>query len=304
MSVLDGPRREMQRIQVGGAAYWAEPLALGWRLADGRIIGGPVTHLPPCQPSKILCVHTNFASRVYEFTGKPNVPVTPTYFQKPVTALNCHGGDIVRPEGFKYLNYEAEIAVIIGRPTRNIQPAEAWDCIAGFSVSNDLGVHDMRDTDAGSMLRVKGQDGFCPVGPGLVSGIDIRQSFIRSYRNGVLVQEGAVAEMIFGIDYLVADLARHITLMPGDVVLTGTPANSRPLEVGDLIEVEVTGLGRLSNRVVACPAPSAMVGHQPTDTDEVRRVALGNDERLPAAIKAAAQAAAQAATQAASNRAS
>jgi 5-oxopent-3-ene-1,2,5-tricarboxylate decarboxylase / 2-hydroxyhepta-2,4-diene-1,7-dioate isomerase len=121
----------------------------------------------------------------------------------------------------------------------------------------------------------------------LVSGIDIRQSMIRSYRNGVLVQEGAVAEMIFGIDYLVADLARHITLMPGDVILTGTPANSRPLEVGDLIEIEVTGLGRLSNRVVTGAAPSAMVGHQPTDTDEVRRVALGNDERLPAAIKAA-----------------
>ena len=126
-----------------------------------------------------------------------------------------------------------------------------------------------------------------PVGPGLVSGIDIRQSTIRSYRNGVLVQEGTVAEMIFGIDYLVADLARHITLMPGDLILTGTPANSRPLDVGDLIEVEVTGLGRLSNRVVSCAAPAAMVGHQPTDTDEVRRVALGNDERLPVAVKSA-----------------
>jgi 5-oxopent-3-ene-1,2,5-tricarboxylate decarboxylase / 2-hydroxyhepta-2,4-diene-1,7-dioate isomerase len=81
-------------------------------------------------------------------------------------------------------------------------------------------------------------------------------------------------------------LARHITLMPGDVILTGTPANSRPLNVGDLIEVEVTGLGRLANRVVSAPAPSALVGHQPTDTDEVRRVALGNDDRLPEAIKA------------------
>ncbi len=287
MSVLQGPRRELQRIMVGGSACWAEPQAQGWRLADGRRVEGAVGYLPPCQPSKILCVHTNFASRVYEFTGKANVPATPTYFQKPLTALNAHGGEIVRPEGFKYLNYEGEIAVVIGRPTRNIQPAEAWDCISGFMVSNDIGVHDMRDTDAGSMLRVKGQDGFCPVGPGLVSGIDIRQSHIRSYRNGVLVQEGAVAEMIFGIDYLVADLARHITLLPGDVVLTGTPANSRPLEVGDLIEVEVTGLGRLSNRVVSCPAPRAAVGHQPTDTEEVRRVALGNDERLPAAIKAA-----------------
>jgi 5-oxopent-3-ene-1,2,5-tricarboxylate decarboxylase / 2-hydroxyhepta-2,4-diene-1,7-dioate isomerase len=287
MNVLEGPRRELRRVLVGGSAYWAEPTDAGLRLADGRIIDGPVSYLPPCQPTKILCVHTNFASRVFEFTGKPNVPVTPTYFQKPITALNAHNGEIVRPEGYKYLNYEGEIAVVIGRPTRNIQPQDAWNHIAGFAVSNDLGMHDMRDTDAGSMLRVKGQDGFCPVGPGLVSGIDIRESIIRSYRNGVLAQEGAVADMIFGIDYLIADLARHITLMPGDVILTGTPANSRPLEVGDLIEIEVTGLGRLSNRVVSCAAPSAAVGHQPTDTEEVRRVALGNDERLPPAIKAA-----------------
>lgn len=91
--------------------------------------------------------------------------------------------------------------------------------------------------------------------------------------------------MLFPIDYIIADLARHITLVPGDVVMTGTPANSRPMNVGDLIEVEVTGLGRLSNRVVSAPAPRATVGHQPTDTDGVRRVALGNDERLPAQLK-------------------
>jgi 5-oxopent-3-ene-1,2,5-tricarboxylate decarboxylase/2-hydroxyhepta-2,4-diene-1,7-dioate isomerase len=145
----------------------------------------------------------------------------------------------------------------------------------------------MRDTDAGSMLRVKGPDGFCPIGPGLVSGIDVRKSMLRTYRNGKLVQEGAVGEMLFPIDVIVADLARHITLVPGDVILTGTPANSRPMEVGDLIEVEVTGLGRLSNRVVEAPAPRASVGHQPTDSDAVRRVALGNEERLPPAFRKA-----------------
>jgi 5-oxopent-3-ene-1,2,5-tricarboxylate decarboxylase/2-hydroxyhepta-2,4-diene-1,7-dioate isomerase len=101
------------------------------------------------------------------------------------------------------------------------------------------------------------------------------------------VQEGKLAdELIFGFDYLVADLARHITLMPGDLVLTATPANSRPLEVGDLIEVEVTGLGRLSNRVVEGPAPRAQVGHQPNSSTEVVRVALGNDERLPPHLRA------------------
>jgi 5-oxopent-3-ene-1,2,5-tricarboxylate decarboxylase/2-hydroxyhepta-2,4-diene-1,7-dioate isomerase len=288
MSVLDGPRREIRRVVIAGSAYWAEPVEAGLRLADGRLVDeDAVRYLPPCAPSKILCVHTNFRSRIYEFSGKSTALPAPTYFQKPVTALNAHGGELVRPEGSLYLNYEGEIAAVIGRPTRNILPEEVWDHLAGFAVANDVGLQDMRDTDGGSMLRVKGQDGFCPLGPGLVSGIDIRQSVIRSFRNGVLVQEGAVAEMIFGIDYLIADLARHITLMPGDIVLTGTPANSRPLDVGDLIEVEVTGLGRLANRVVAAPAPRATVGHQPTDSDEVRRVALGNDERLPEAIKAA-----------------
>ena len=288
MNVLEGPRREIHRVVHGGSSYWAEPTGDGLRLADGRIVAASsVTYLPPCEPTKILCVHTNFRSRVFEFSGKSEVPATPTYFQKPVTALNSHGGELVRPDGTLYLNYEGEIAAVIGRPTRNIQPEEAWDHIRGFAVSNDVGLQDMRDTDAGSMLRVKGQDGFCPVGPALVSGIDIRQSTIRTFRNGILVQEGMVAEMIFGIDYLIADLARYITLMPGDLILTGTPANSRPMDVGDVIEVEVTGLGRLSNHVVSAPAPRATVGHLAADSAEARRVALGNDERLPDAIKAA-----------------
>ena len=292
MSVLTGPRREIRRIMIEGSAYWAMPVEGGLQLGDGRVVEeARVRYLPPCEPTKILCVHTNFRSRVYEFSGKPSAPPSPTYFQKPITALNAHGGELVRPEGCHYLNYEGEIAAVVGRPMRNVQPDEVWDYLAGFAVSNDVGLHDMRDTDMGSMLRVKGQDGFCPIGPGLVSGFDVRQSMIRTYRNGVLAQEGAVADMIFGIDYLVADLARHITLVPGDIILTGTPANSRPLEPGDLIEVEVTGLGRLSNRVVSSPAPRAAVGHQPTNSDDVRRVALGNDERLPDVIKAAQAAA-------------
>ena len=282
MHVLEGPRREIRRIMLEGSAYWAEPVAGGLRLADGREVEEQaVRYLPPCNPTKILCVHTNYRSRVWEFTGKPGVPKTPTYFQKPVTALNAHGGQLVRPEGYQYLNYEGEIAAVIGRPTRNVRPQDVWEHLAGFAVANDVGLQDMRDTDAGSMLRVKGPDGFCPIGPGLVSGVDVRQSTITTYLNGVAVQQGKAAEMIFGIDYLIADLARHITLMPGDVILTGTPANSRPMQPGDLVEVEVSGLGRLANRVVAAPAPTAEVGHQPTDSDDVRRVALGTDDRLP-----------------------
>jgi 5-oxopent-3-ene-1,2,5-tricarboxylate decarboxylase/2-hydroxyhepta-2,4-diene-1,7-dioate isomerase len=154
-----------------------------------------------------------------------------------------------------------------------------WDALAGFAPSNDVGLHDFRDTDSGSMLRVKGMDGFCPIGPGIVRGVDVRDTALRTYVNGAVVQEAPVSEMTFGIDYLLADLCRYITLLPGDVVLTGTPANSRPLQPGDVVEVEVDGIGRLTNTVVDAPAPAHLVGHQPTDSKQVRAVALGSDYR-------------------------
>jgi len=129
------------------------------------------------------------------------------------------------------------------------------------------------------MTRVKGMDGFCPIGPGLVRGLDPRRSPIRTYVNGKVVQEGVIGEMDFPIDYLVADLSRHITLLPGDVILSGTPANSRPMANGDVVEVEIEGIGRLTNRVIEIPAPAREVGHQPTDSQNVRAVALGLGKR-------------------------
>lgn len=278
MSVLDGPRRELRRILDGGVPQWATPDGDELVLADGRRVGeATATYLPPADPTKILCVHLNYESRRVEFDAAPLV--TPTYFQKPTTALNSHRGVLHRPEGCKYLNYEGEIAAVVGRPMRNVAPEDVWDHLAGFCPSNDVGLHDFRDTDAGSMLRVKGQDGFCPIGPGLVSGVDVRDSTLRTYVNGEVVQEAPVAEMHFPIDYLLADLARHITFLPGDIVLTGTPANSRPVEPGDTVEVEVTGVGRLTNTVASAPAPAHEVGHQPTDTKTVRAVALGAEYR-------------------------
>jgi 5-oxopent-3-ene-1,2,5-tricarboxylate decarboxylase/2-hydroxyhepta-2,4-diene-1,7-dioate isomerase len=282
MNVLDGPRREQRHVIVDGTAYWTTAEGDELTLPDGRrVSAADVQHLPPCSPTKILATHLSFWSRQKE--NRPGAqPATPTYFSKPVTTLNAHGGELVRPASCQYLNYEGEIAVIIGRITKNVTPDEVWDCIAGFAVANDVGLHDFRDTDAGSMLRVKGQDGFCPIGPGIVSGIDVRQSTIRTFLNGQLVQNASVAdELMYGFDYQVADLARYITLVPGDIILTGTPANSRPMQVGDVVEVEVTGLGRLMNRVVNAPDPRTTVGHMPTDSTEVRRVALGADDRLP-----------------------
>ena len=278
MSVLDGPREEWRRILYQGHPEWVKPAGDKLILGDGRVVSeAEAIYMPPCDPSKILCIHLNYESRRVEFRA-PKLE-TPTYFQKPTTALNSHRGSLCRPAGHKYLNYEGEVAVIIGKPMRNVGREAAWDYIAGFAPANDVGCQDYRETDAGSMLRVKGQDGFCPIGPGIVSGVDIRKSTLRTYIDGKVVQEGDISEMLFPIDYILADLCRFITLLPGDVILSGTPKNSRPMNVGNLVEVEVTGLGRLSNRVVETPAPAHMVGHQPTDTEAVRRVALGSDSR-------------------------
>ncbi|MBS0411464.1 MAG: fumarylacetoacetate hydrolase family protein [Proteobacteria bacterium] len=274
MSVLDGPREEWRRILHEGTPKWVRPEGDRLRLGDGRTVAeAEAIYLPPCDPTKIICIHLNYDSRRVEFKAPPLI--NPTYFQKPLTTLNSHRGSVHRPADCQYLNYEGEIAAIVGKPMRNVAPKDVWDHLAGFAPANDVGAQDFRDTDAGSMLRVKGQDGFCPIGPGIVRGVDVREQSVRTYINGQVVQDGPVSDMTFPIDFIFADLSRHITFLPGDIVLTGTPANSRPMNIGDVVEVEVTGLGRLSNTVVEIPAPAHKVGHQPTDTDAVRRVALG-----------------------------
>lgn len=276
MNVLEGDRCERRRILHEGRPHWTSVDGDRLVLADGRSLAeADAVYLPPCEPTKILCIHLNYESRRVEFRA-PNL-VTPTYFQKPVTALNAHRGMLNRPDNCQYLNYEGEVAAIIGRPMKNVAPQDAWDYIAGFAPANDVGAQDFRDTDAGGMTRVKGMDGFCPLGPGIVRGVDVRESTLRTFLNGTVVQEGRVSEMTFGIDYQLADLCRHITLMPGDIVLTGTPANSRPMQPGDVVEVEVSGIGRLTNTVQDVPAPAHDVGHDPTDSDAVRSVALGGD---------------------------
>ncbi|GAA1206682.1 fumarylacetoacetate hydrolase family protein [Rhodoglobus aureus] len=244
---------------------------------DGREVGvDDAIHLPPTEPSKIIAVHLNYASRTEEFMTK--LPSAPTYFQKPVTALNTHKGDVVRPEGCKWLNFEGEIVIVIGRTCRNVSPDEASDYIAGYSIGNDYGLHDFRDTDAGSMLRVKGSDTLAPVGPGLVTDWDFRGKQLRTIVNGEVKQDDNTDNMEWDMNYLVADIARTITLSPGDILFSGTPAFSRPVQPGDVVEVEVEGLGKLTNRIVTGPTPIRTdVGAQPTQSEEVMSTAMGGD---------------------------
>ncbi len=169
------------------------------------------------------------------------------------------------------------IAIVIGRNCRNISPAEAGSYIEGYTIANDYGLHDFRDTDAGSMLRVKGSDTLCAVGPGLVTGWNFHNKGIRTIVNGKVMQDANTSEMEWDMHYLVADIARNITLTPGDLLLSGTPANSRPVQPGDVVEVEVEGLGVLSNTIVNGVAIRDDVGAQPSSSEEVVSTAMGGD---------------------------
>ena len=265
------------RILLNGSV--AEVTAHGDELVAGdgrRIAEADAIYLPPSQPSKILCVHLNHISRVREF--QINLTPTPTYFHKPTSALNGHRGHVVRPEGCKWLNYEGEVVIVIGRTCRNVAPGDAAAYIAGYTIGNDFGLHDFRDTDAGSMLRVKGSDTLCPVGPSLVTDWDFRGKQIKTLVNGEVRQDGSTDEMTWDMHYLVADLARTITLLPGDMIFSGTPAFSRPVQPGDVVTVEVEGLGALTNTIVTGPtAIAGDYGAQPTESEEVVSTALGGD---------------------------
>src|SRR3954469_7267030 len=239
------------RVAVDGIPRW------GRRDGDEIVLDGggavpeaEVSYLAPVEPSKIIAVHLTYRSRIDEYAAK--TPPAPSYFMKPPSALNGHRAEIRRPHGTRFLNYEGELAVVIGRRMKGVGIDAVLDHVAGYAPANDVGLHDFRHADRGSMLRAKGQAGWCPLARALTAAEDFDPTdfAIRTFLNGEVVQEGAAADLIWPISYLLSDLARTITLEPGDVVLTGTPANSRPMEPGDVVAVEVSGLGRLENTVV------------------------------------------------------
>jgi 5-oxopent-3-ene-1,2,5-tricarboxylate decarboxylase/2-hydroxyhepta-2,4-diene-1,7-dioate isomerase len=242
---------------------------------DGRTISPDAAlHLPPVQPSKIICVHLNYQNRIDEL--KTEGPPAPNYFLKATSSLNSHKGVVIRPRGTRFLNYEGEVAIVIGQTARNIRMADALDYVAGYSLANDFAIHDFRHADRGSMLRVKSADTLGPMGPGLVRGWEPADQVLRTRVNGAVVQESSLKGMVFSVAYVVADLARIMTLLPGDVIFSGTPSNSRPVEPGDVVTVECDGLGVLENRIAEGEhAISDEAGWMPESSDKALGVALG-----------------------------
>ena len=232
--------------------------------------------LPPVTPSKILATHLTYRSRAEEYK-MARMPSEPSYFMKPPSSLSGHLSPVMRPVGCRFLNYEGEVAVVIGRRCHRVTLDAALDYVGGYTVANDWGVHDFRHADRGSMLRVKGQDGFCPLGPVMIDpgDVDPDDLTLRTFVNGEEVQHGHTgSDLMFSFAYQIADVARLITLEPGDVLLTGTPAHSRPVEPGDVVAVEVEGIGRLENTVVQDEEALPEVGEQPTVTAQTLHVAL------------------------------
>jgi 2-keto-4-pentenoate hydratase/2-oxohepta-3-ene-1,7-dioic acid hydratase in catechol pathway len=258
-------------------------------ILDGDRIRGGTTEiavgdvgrwLSPVTPGKIVATHLTYRSRAEEYR-MARLPQTPSYFMKPPSSLSAHLEVVQRPPQCRFLNYEGEVAVVIGRQCRGVRIDDALDYVAGYTVANDWGVHDFRHADRGSMLRVKGQDGFCPLGPVMVDATDVdpENLTLRTFVNDEQVQEGNTGtDLMFSFAYQIADLARLITLEPGDVLLTGTPANSRPVEPGDRVAVEVEGIGRLENEVVQMEVTLEPVGEQPAVTAQTLHVALAIDE--------------------------
>ncbi len=248
-------------------------------LEDGtRLPEAEVTYLAPVQPSKIIAVHLTYRSRIEEYQAR--TPDYPSYFMKPPTALGGHRGQLRRPAGARFLNYEGELAVVVGRRMHGVSIDDALSYVEGYAVANDVGLHDFRHADRGSMLRVKGQDGFLPISPVVVpaSEFDPTSYELRTLLNGEVVQRATAEDLIWGVAYQLADLSRLITLEPGDVILSGTPANSRPMEVGDTVAVEIDGLGRVESTVVEWEVDLTGAGDQLAVSPNTLHVALAVPE--------------------------
>jgi 5-oxopent-3-ene-1,2,5-tricarboxylate decarboxylase / 2-hydroxyhepta-2,4-diene-1,7-dioate isomerase len=241
--------------------------------------------LPP--PSKVIAVHVNYRSRAEQ---RGTVPSVPSYFLKPPSSISS-GGAVTRPQGAELLVFEGEIALFIGSRAREVTPEQARAHIAFYAPANDFGVHDFRWADRGSNLFAKGQDGFTPIGPAIAAdGVDPSSLQLVTTVNGEVRQEATGADLIFDFTQLVADLSRFMTLEPGDVILTGTPAGTDIVVPGDVVSVSLEGVGGVTSTVVAAAGPPAPYGAMPKATPAARAFASNRNAPRPVALSADAMA--------------
>jgi 2-keto-4-pentenoate hydratase/2-oxohepta-3-ene-1,7-dioic acid hydratase in catechol pathway len=205
--------------------------------------------LPSCRPSKIVCVGRNYVEHAKEL-GNP-VPSEPLIFLKPPSALIDSGQPIVYPAISEFLSYEGELGVVIGRRARRLKSEEADDYIFGYTCVNDVTARDLQKKD-GQWARAKGFDTFCPAGPFIVpkDQVDRERLRVRTFVDGEKKQDAPIHDMIFSVPVLVEFITRFMTLEPGDLIATGTPPGVGPLQVGNVVRVEIEGVGAIENAVV------------------------------------------------------
>lgn len=223
----------------------ADPFSGG---ADtGRTIAlEEVKLLWPCEPSKILAVGLNYKSHL---GGRP-APTRPELFWKPVSCLLEPEGTIILPDGASNVHYEGELVVVIGRKTKAVSAAEAVGCIFGYTCGIDVSERDWQKNDL-QWWRAKGADTFGPLGPSIAVGLDYKSSRLQTRVNGELKQSQFLSDLLFDAATVVSHASRCVTLLPGDVIYTGTPGTTSALKPGDVVEVEIDGIGILKNRVAA-----------------------------------------------------
>jgi len=228
-------------------ALAGDPLYIGVKLTDEELRLSEVRLLSPVLPrSKVVGIGRNYAAHAAELGHE--LPAEPLMFLKPNTSVIGPGDPVFYPRQSQEVHYEGELAVVIGRICRDVPAERAADVIFGYTVGNDVTARDLQRSD-GQFTRAKGFDSFCPLGPWVETELDVTDLRVRTFLNGDVVQDGSTKDMIFDVPSLVAHVSSVMTLLPGDVILTGTPEGVGPMEVGDEVDVVIEGLGTLTNKV-------------------------------------------------------
>ncbi|MBN9170624.1 MAG: fumarylacetoacetate hydrolase family protein [Microbacterium sp.] len=222
-----------------------DPMFAGFDTTGERVPLKDVVLLAPVIPrSKIVAVGRNYRDHAAEFGNE--VPAEPMLFFKPNTAVIGPNDAIVRPRQSQQTDFEGELAVVIGRITKNVSPEAALDHVFGYTIGNDVSARDLQRTD-GQWARAKGFDTFCPLGPAVETDFDPTSAVLTTRLNGEVKQQAPLSDMVHSVADIIAYASAAFTLLPGDVLLTGTPAGVGPFVAGDVVEVEISGLGILRN---------------------------------------------------------